>query len=161
MEDRKIPNWCYNTLTVTHEDPAQIQRFVNAAKQGRLFAEFVPLNENGDWEYGKAVDMWGTKWDISETVFDSDENSSHGCFDTAWSPPIEFYDAIVEQGFGVDALFVEPGMEFAGTYHTEIGDTFIEFDFSNPNWRNGLEEELVEMLEHEYECWLEWQEEVE
>jgi len=48
-------------------------------------------------------------------------------------------------------------MQFAGTYHTEIGDTFIDYDFSNPNWRDNIDEDLVEWLEGEYESWLEWQ----
>jgi hypothetical protein len=155
-----MPNWCYNTLSVSHSDPAQIARFVKAANDGRLFEEFVPLNEEGEWDYNTAVNKWGTKWDIHESYFDSDSNSAYGSFDTAWSPPIEFYDTIVAQGFDVHALFHEPGMAFAGTYHTEIGDTFIDYDFSNPNWRDNLDEELVEWLEPEYESWLEWQEEM-
>jgi len=150
-----------NNLTVTHSDPAQLERFLKAAKEGNLFAEFVPLNETGEWDYDAAVNKWGTKWDISsDSDFYSNGDSVDGYFETAWSPPIEFYDAIVDQGFTVDALFHEPGMTFAGTYHTEIGDTCIDYDFSNPNWRDNIDEDLVEWLEPEYESWLEWQEEM-
>lgn len=161
MEDRKIPNWCSNTLTISHEDPAQIQRFVDAAKQGRLFAEFVPLNENGDWEYGKAVDMWGTKWDISETDFEIDGKSASGYFDTAWSPPIAFYEALMDMDFEVEASYHESGMQFAGVY-VNGAEEYCEYDFSDPNWRDKIvNEEIVDMLEYEYECWLDWQDEVE
>ena len=157
-----MPNWCFNTLNVSHSDPAQITRFVNAAKEGNLFAEFVPLSEDSEvWDYNGAISKWGTKWDVSESYFESNGNSAHGSFDTAWSPPIEFYDALVELGFDVTAQFCEPGMAFAGTYYTEIGETFVEYDFSNPNWRDGLDEDLVEWLEPEYESWLEWMSEEE
>lgn len=159
MEDKKIPNWCYNTVTVSHEDPAQIQRFVNAAKQGRLFYEFVPLNENGEWEYDKAVDMWGTKWDISETDFEvsSDGQSANGYFDTAWAPPIAFYEALTEMGFEIDALYREEGMQFIGVFK-DGEDTYYEYDFSNPDWRDEIDDDaIVYILECEYEDWLEWQ----
>lgn len=92
---------------------------------------------------------------MHEAVFESYGNSAHGSFDTAWSPPIEFYDHIVARGFDVEAYYHEPGMAFAGAYHTESGDTYIEYDFSDPNWRDGLDETLIEMLEYEYEYYLE------
>jgi hypothetical protein len=162
MKKRKdpMPNWCYNSLSVIHEDPAQIQRFVNAAKQGRLFSEFVPLNENGEWEYGKAVDMWGTKWDIAETDFCIYEeyNSAHGHFDTAWAPPIAFYEALTEMGFEIEATFHESGMQFIGLFKDGV-EKYYDYDFSNPDWRDSIDdEEILEMLENEYDIWLEWQE---
>lgn len=160
-KESTMPNWCFNTLNVSHSDPAQIARFVKAANEGNLFSEFVPLSEDGEWDYDAAVNKWGTKWDINGAYFESDGKFAYGSFDTAWSPPIEFYDALVEQGFDVSARFHEPGMVFAGTYYTEIGETFVEYDFSNPNWRDGLDEDLAEWLEPEYESWLEWMSEEE
>lgn len=157
-----MPNWCYNSLTVSHSDPAQIERFIKAAAEGNLFAEFVPLNENNEWDYNSAVEKWGTKWDIHESDFSSlDPNQCSGSFDTAWAPPVEFYNHIVEQGFTVDAIYHEPGMEFAGIYSTETGDETFNYDFSDPNWRDDYPEELVEWLEPEYEYYLEYKEEME
>ena len=38
-----MPNWCNNTLEITHPDPAQLERARVAFKEGRLLDEFVPV----------------------------------------------------------------------------------------------------------------------
>ena len=86
-----MPNWCNNRLTLTHTDPAQIDRAVRAFKEGHFLAEFIPVpqelrdtvaspgtsdeelvaqrNANvekygyPDW-WAFCVNEWGTKWDI-------------------------------------------------------------------------------------------------
>jgi len=163
LEDKKIPNWCDNSLSVSHSDPAMIDRFMKAVETGNLFAEFVPLNETGEWDYHAAVDMWGTKWDACDASFEkTDENSVSGYFMSAWAPPIGFYEAMVELGFDIDAHYHEPGMAFAGTFNNEEGDYSFEYDFSDPEWRDSVSSEtLLDWLESEYETWLDWQEEAE
>ena len=37
-----MPNWCNNNLTLTHSDPAMIQRAVTAYQEGKLLQEFIP-----------------------------------------------------------------------------------------------------------------------
>ena len=37
-------------------------------------------------------------------------------FDSAWSPPIGIYEALVADGFTVDAMYYEPGMGFCGRW---------------------------------------------
>jgi hypothetical protein len=50
-------------------------------------------------------------------------------FDTAWSPPIEFYENLEEQGFRIEAFYYEPGMAFCGVYEDGCDDQFdIEGD---------------------------------
>jgi len=94
-----MPNWCYNKVTFSHDDPNEITRLINAAKVGKLFNEFCPMppelleeaepGENygerrsaiekrnlekynySSW-YDWSIDNWGTKWDISE--MDDDDN---------------------------------------------------------------------------------------
>lgn len=88
-----MPNWCRNTLTITHPDPAMIQRAVKAFAEGKFLNEFVPVPDSlhivagsvGDpveqakleedtarnlevhgysnW-YDFCVNEWGTKWDV-------------------------------------------------------------------------------------------------
>ena len=88
-----MPNWCNNTLTLTHEDPAMILRAKEALDRGEFLSEFIPVPEDlkivagsvgdpdeqkelerktaenrdkygyGNW-YDFCVAEWGTKWDI-------------------------------------------------------------------------------------------------
>ena len=88
-----MPNWCNNNLTLTHEDPAMIQRAYDALERGEFLNEFIPVPAdlqitsgylgNGDeqkelerktaenrekYGYGNWYDYcvaeWGTKWDV-------------------------------------------------------------------------------------------------
>jgi hypothetical protein len=50
-------------------------------------------------------------------------------------------------------------MGFAGHYTSENGDDSYEYDFSNENWRDDIhDEDVVDLLEGEYESYLEYQE---
>jgi len=90
-----MPNWCGNTLTISHEDPAMIVRAKEAFANGEFLNEFVPVPEDlkitagklGDPEaqaelelkeqanlathgyktwYDFCVNEWGTKWDVGD-----------------------------------------------------------------------------------------------
>ena len=91
-----MPNWCNNHLTLTHEDPAMIQRAYDALERGEFLQEFIPVPKDltetisgsvGDpdeqakliektkanvkkYGYGNWYDYcvgeWGTKWDTGE-----------------------------------------------------------------------------------------------
>jgi len=118
-----MPNWCANTVTFRHKDRAQLERIVKGYNGEGLFKEFLPTPESEDW-YEWNVNHWGTKWDVSDNdVIDIWDDRVSISFDTAWAPPVEFYEHITGLGFGVDAKFWEPGMEFAGYYTSEDGVT--------------------------------------
>jgi hypothetical protein len=160
-----MPNWCSNTITVSHEDGKQMAKFEKAMGEGNLFQTFVPLS-SGEWDYGTACEEWGTKWDVNGGEFNLDEiagdyNTGFGFFDTAWGPPIAFYEAMKELGFQITATYHEPGMAFVGQWTNEDGDESFQYDFEDEDWRDGIPEELTELLEDEYDSWLESQEEIE
>ncbi len=86
-----------------------------------------------DWN----IQNWGTKWDTSQVYIDSvntddpDYSTITLSFDTAWSPPIRFYEELFEQmnvdcedmgdpTFHIRATYYEPGCDFTGVW--EDGD---------------------------------------
>jgi len=65
-----MPNWCNNTITISHDDMAMMKRVVKGYNQNRLLDEFIPvplelkegamnieeLRKNRNWEYKKELD---------------------------------------------------------------------------------------------------------
>lgn len=158
-----MPNWCFNSVSVSHEDPEMMKKFENGIKDGNVFETLVPLpTENGEWDYGTAIMYWGTKWDVCNGDFtlDDDGKSGYGGFDTAWGPPITAYEKLTELGFVIDATYLETGMCFAGSWSEDAGDECYEYDFEDEDWRDGIDNgDVLEMLEGEYEIWKQWREE--
>lgn len=155
-----MPNWCDNSITVSHPDKEMMVKFASAVTDGILFGTFIPMPESEtDW-YGWNVDNWGTKWDVSDGNFDLEEDglSGHGWFNTAWGPPIAAFEKLQELGFSIDALYHECGMGFAGTWEDgeeHYVDNYYDM-FQEKDWRNQVgNEDLLNLLEAEYESWLE------
>jgi len=72
----------------------------------------------GNW-YDYCVGEWGTKWDVGEqgcSDIHPGGTMLHTSFDSAWAPPINAYAKLEELGFGVEAMYHEGGMGFAGVY---------------------------------------------
>jgi hypothetical protein len=79
----------------------------------------------GNW-YDFCVGEWGTKWDVGEqgaSDIHPDGRMLHTSFDSAWSPPVNAYEKLEAMGFGVNAMFYEGGMGYAGTYSDGYDDT--------------------------------------
>jgi hypothetical protein len=158
-----MPNWCDNSFTVTHKDPEMVRKFIDGVNAGNLFETLVPLTTK-EWDYNTAVNEWGTKWDVCGGYADPDidENSAlvgaTGWFQTAWGPGIEAYRRLTDLGFDLDVTYHESGMCFAGHY-SEDDDYYVEYDFENADWREGIDDEdVLELLENEYENWQMWNE---
>lgn len=139
-----MPNWCNNTLTITHKDPAMIQRAYDALERGEFLSEFCPIpKELGDaiangqpdadmiakygyssW-YDYCTNEWGTKWDVGEqgaSDIHPDGTMLNTYFDSAWSPPTGAYEKLVQLGFTVDAYYYEGGMAYMGTWSDGVDD---------------------------------------
>ena len=83
----------------------------------------------GNW-YDYCVGEWGTKWDVGQdgaSDIHPDGKMLHTYFDSAWAPPVNAYDKLVELGFGVNAMYYEGGMGFAGIYD-DCGDQEINLE---------------------------------
>lgn len=127
-----MPNWCNNKATfipVTDEAKELLKQFKeyldSAPEEPKFFGWFYPAPEDQaeNW-YRWNIDNWGTKWDVSvskDNVY-PEEGVIDFYEDTAWSPPIEFYNFMTEKGFSVEASYYEPGAGFVGTYSDGVDD---------------------------------------
>jgi hypothetical protein len=183
-----MPNWCSNSLTLRHEDAAQIERVSRACGTGELLNEFVPVPEDlrimagmigGEEENNKllkqydenrekhgysswydfCVSEWGTKWDVDADIVEEGFDSITITFSSAWGPPVAWYEKMEELGFEVDARFYESGMGFVGQYCDGVEETFEITGDSK--W---VEENIPKHLDEEFgisECMSEWESEQE
>jgi hypothetical protein len=81
----------------------------------------------GNW-YDYCVGEWGTKWDVGEqgaSDIHPGGKMLHTSFDSAWSPPVNAYEKLVDMGFGVEAMYYEGGMAYAGTW-SEGCDEYVD-----------------------------------
>jgi len=166
-----MPNWCSNGLELAHKDPAMIERAKAALANNAFFQEFVPcpdelnnpeassfggdnaeakdalrqqLREKYGYEswYDWNIAHWGTKWDCGDASVEVVDGILKASFETAWSPPVTFYEALVEQGFEVKAYYYEPGMCFVGKWEDGCDD-YYEFGGENSDTvREAIGEEL-------------------
>lgn len=125
-----MPNWCYNEIEVHDASGKFCQRLLELPKDAELFNSFLP-SEN-------YYDDWGTR-DVSVEqlllIHLLSENSAYFQGDTAWSPPIEFFEAMSkEYGITVKMYYEEPLMDFAGETFIENG----ERRENNYNYDSGL-----------------------
>lgn len=129
-----MPNWCMNSLTVSHSDKAMVQKFADAYNTGAVCQQFIPMPEGEDW-YSWNVSNWGTKWDfgLDKNFDDPVEVKQNGdkyevtvSPNTAWSPPLDFYNHLVGLGYNVLASYFEPGMGFCGIYSNGY-DNYIDY----------------------------------
>jgi len=130
-----MPNWCNNSFSITGNTES-IKDLWEAAQTAGPDGGFGLLNAIapiGDWEYGKAVDTWGTKWDVTDEGLEFIDNgdgtaSISGWFDSAWSPPIAAYEQLAADFDSciIECSYYEPGMDFGGFWSSENGDE--EFD---------------------------------
>lgn len=147
-----MPNWCNNTLIISHPDPAMIEKAVAAWNGGNFLSTLVPepdypgyqdceVKERGggnhmpDW-WNWRIANWGTKWDIgyrseNDNRAEIKDGKMAVGFDSAWSPPTKAYDSLVDQGFSILAYYYEPGCNFCGRYQDGIDDCYEASDLDS------------------------------
>ena len=138
-----MPNWCSNTVKIVADDSEKLKRLQEAVQEGKdLFNQFVPqpkFEDDQAWYFWN-IENWGTKWDASPMQVIWDNNQVAFSMETAWSPPIAFYEALEEQGYQVEAYYLEEGMCFVGRYN-DGDDEYYEYnDMSSDDMRDSLPE---------------------
>ena len=139
-----MPNWCSNSLTLTHTDPAMIDKAVQAFTDGKLLETFIPYE--GEWDYDWCVTNWGTKWDVSgdNGYTRPNPNTLNISFESAWAPPTVAYSRLEELGFTVKGMYYEPGMCFCGLYEDGSDDYYEYSDLTADELANTVPTELDE-----------------
>ena len=150
-----MPNWCNNNITISGPTETIKQLWEDAQTAGPdggfgLLEAMAPI---GDWDYGTAVETWGTKWDISDEGLEFTDNgdgtaSIQGWFDSAWAPPIGAYEKFCDDmdNCEISASYFEPGMDFAGFWH----GMEEHLDDLHEVWENDPDNELFRRLDEEY-----------
>jgi len=143
-----MPNWCSNTITISGE-PEKIKEFVEflEEKDGKEWFDFFrptpeELKEEGWYQWN--VDNWGTKWnpDAQDWSVAEDFTTVSFWFDSAWAPPTELYNFIVENtDFDVQAEYNEEGMGFVGRF---IDGDDEYYEYNDIDDLDDIPEELVE-----------------
>lgn len=121
-----MPNWVTNELVVTG-DAAQLKDFKDKFftfvenKKVPTFNKIVPMpdEEKDNW-YDWRVEHWGTKWDANYSEINAmASNMIDVRFDTAWSPPIEFFNtcADIYDKLRFECYFIDECNNFCGMFN--------------------------------------------
>ena len=98
--------------------------------------------------YDYCVNEWGTKWDISpyEPVTLDEDGRLTMSFDSAWSPPTQAYEKLLDLGFSLRAYYYESGMGFCGIWDEGFDDYYEIGGESADEVAEMLPDELDEMF---------------
>lgn len=165
-----MPNWCQNIVTFEHDNIEEIKRMDDAFSRGELMQEFVPcpqelrdgvsptatdiaetnIEKHGfpSW-YEWCVANWGTKWDVGgvDSISTITDNSILLQFESAWSPPIEFYETMIDNGWRVKAFYYEPGVGFVGKWVDDENNENYDITGDSDWVLENIPEELDEMFQ--------------
>lgn len=154
-----MPNWCDNSVTLSHEDVQKIRDLeaVLSDKENQQVLNHLRPNPSGEWEYNWSCENWGTKWDIGVIDWERQgDNTIWISFDSAWSPPTTIYEYLTEQGWNVEALYHEGGMAYAGMWSSDCGDDYYEYDVTDPDFAEHLPSDVIDFagLEDAHRDWM-------
>jgi hypothetical protein len=110
-----MPNYYYNTLTVSHTDSKMMDKFKEATESGGVMNYFIPcpqdryvkdgLNGEKCIPCGWGNDNWGTKWDFGtpnddmDVDIDEEDNTITIHFSTPWNAPWYFLEHLLNLGY--------------------------------------------------------------
>jgi hypothetical protein len=97
--------------------------------------------------YDFCVNEWGTKWDVGGDGMTAELENGQlvMSFDSAWSPPCNFYEKLLDLGFEVRAYYYEGGMNFAGIWDNG-DDEFYELETGSAAVREQIPSVLDDMF---------------
>ena len=132
-----MPNWCSNQATI-HGTKEQILELAGAYERGAVIQNYLPVPEDVEDKTEYRRNHWGTKWDFGITEYTPSEECDwqvdemgygviHLRFDTAWSPPVGWYEALNALDMTVEAYYYEPLMQFYGQWSNPVEGILDEY----------------------------------
>jgi hypothetical protein len=102
-----MPNWCSNSATFVCPNKEIYDKLLQSIIDNNWFETFAPFGIENDYS-----DKW-IPIDIDIGNKDESKLTIDICFDTAWSPPINFY-CLLNKNFSIEttAFYYELGCEF-------------------------------------------------
>lgn len=155
-----MPNWCDNSVRLTHQDKEKIDALEAVLKDQQDCEVFYhlrprPTDQDDNW-YDWNCQNWGTKWDMTIIDFNrEDDYTVWVSFESAWSPPIALYEFLVDEGWEVEAYYHESGCAFCGKFTTEDGDDYYEYDFRDRESIEALPQDIEDftgLLDYHDDC---------
>jgi len=146
-----IPEPDYKTTPVAKTFPEIEERFAKTPEEkAKARANEPTIREDSWWDW--RVQNWGTKWDIDmtgEDIHDHDDGSFSISFDSAWSPPTQVFEELIEMGFKIHAEWYEGGMGFGGYINNEGSK-----NFTLPDGNTAVErfKKLQDMCKQDKDC---------
>ena len=151
-----MPNWCMNTVVLENESKKEIDKLVEfletkATDSNGFFSYLCPRpeSEEDDW-YNWNVNNWGTKWEVipeKDCTTRLTDTSLQLSFDTAWAPPIAFFEYLDNntEWKVAEANYHEPGMSFVGRYADGIDDSYEYTDaYDDIDELDNIPEDILE-----------------
>ena len=135
-----MPDYCDNSLIVSSNDKETLKKFYEENVEPNeevpefsclSFNKSVPKPEfpenDGSW-YDWCINNWGTKWEPDDYYYEPsvemDEETLSFNFHTAWSPPIQWLEAVSKKypDLHFELRFAGEGGDFSGYALYENGD---------------------------------------
>jgi len=127
-----MPNWCSNNFRIVGSTESLKPLWEQIDSENKFLEVIKPI---GEWDYGNAVEAWGTKWDVNTDGMEFTDNGDgtaeiSGFFDSAWSPPVEAFQTLSEDldSCYLELGYFEPGMCFVGYWDSEGADDHYTID---------------------------------
>ena len=127
-----MPNWCSNNFRIVGSTESLKPLWEQIDRENKFLEVIKPI---GEWDYGNAVEAWGTKWDVNTDGMEFTDNGDgtaeiSGFFDSAWSPPVDAFHALAQDldSCYLELSYFEPGMAFVGYWDSEGADDHYTID---------------------------------
>ena len=127
-----MPNWCSNNFRIVGSTESLKPLWEQIDRENKFLEVIKPI---GEWDYGNAVEAWGTKWDVNTDGMEFTDNGDgtaeiSGFFDSAWSPPVDAFQTLSQDldSCYLELCYFEPGMCFVGYWDSEGADDHYTID---------------------------------